>query len=453
MSAEIVRLPAPARETPKWWSKEGLDPVKDHHLRIYVPTGEIYVRMFFKALNIPELRKPTGYTTANKLKARQSRDELIEKHKAEHLAGTAAAPGKKKLRLIGSIIDEILEVEKPKKRPRTQENYDLYLGKIIRKEWGAKTLATIDHASVKNWIDKERRKGKRRTFMDYAKYMNKLCSYAHQAKYTPYLLYFPDPDAEYRKELLNKKIRGQKQGVDLLTDDEKEVLELKEARVLTSAETDKLWAVMDEATKDQFACALGCIMRKREALEAPWSEIDLRARTWTLPPERVKTGSKTGVGRTFRIPEWVAKRLERRFIENAGRSKFVFPGWSRDKKRVGVDKPVNDNKRAWATAKRRAGIKEPFKFHWIRHTALTWAILGDASLPEAERNAMKRDIEEVSKYAGVSVTTLRRVYLHADAAHTESVSTAISFSASFPPSLENLVNLDQRSAIKRKRKK
>jgi integrase len=462
MTAEILTF---KKIKKKVWSTEGLNPKLDHNLHVYVPTGMIYVKKRFGSLGIPDLeRTPTGFTIANKLKARAKRDEIIEKHKARHMGEDHSddGPKRKKVRLISSIIDELL-VERPKgNRERTLKNYDLYFRKI-REYWGNKTLSTITQKSFDKWIEIERRKTKcidpscedkknckifahqglaRRTFSDYAKYMNILYRYSHEKKYTPYILYFKDPDKILKNELLEKKRQEDADGQIRLTPEEKETLELQSARLLTRDEIKALWDVMGEEHRDQFACAFLCIMRKRETLEAPWSEIDLENGVWTLPPWRVKTGSKTGKGRSFRIAPEALERLRRRHKELNGKSKYVFPGWSR--KNLGIDKPVNDNKRAWNTAKCNAKILGKLRWHDIRHTALTFALLGDPSLPEKERNLMKRDPEEVSQYAGVSMNTIRRVYLRTQVTHTESVSTAIKLvdfgklvSPVFPQSGEN----------------
>lgn len=434
----------PAGSTSRW-TKEGLNPKQDQNLIVYKATGMIYCRKRFSRLGIPDLPlTSTGFTIDQKLKARVKRDELFEAHKRFHTGESPVNP-RAKVRLIGDIVDEIMR-DRPSElglRSGTVALYNVYFGKI-KAYWGRKSLGTINQASFNAWIEHDRgltpcrtpscpdrldckvpehHGSPRRSFADYAKYMNILCGYAHQKKYTHFQLAFQNPDTVQKSKILEKMRQGDNRGVDLLTPEEREVLELEKARLLTRDEINRLWAVFNEDMRDQFACAFGCMMRKRETLQAPWSEIDLTTGTWVLPAWRVKTGSKTGKGRSFRIAPWALERLRARHTRQAGLSRFVFPGWTK-RKGDKVDKPVGDNKRAWVAAKDRAGIKGDLRWHDIRHTALTFALLGDPSKTDAENRLSIRESKQVSEFAGVSETTIRRVYLRTQVEHTQSVSTA-----------------------------
>jgi integrase len=70
--------------------------------------------------------------------------------------------------------------------------------------------------------------------------------------------------------------------------------------------------------------------RSEEVIGAPWDEIDLQARLWTVPASRMKTGRRLKAGRDHRVPlsAPAAAILERmaRMREND----FVFPGTGRE---------------------------------------------------------------------------------------------------------------------------
>ena len=78
-------------------------------------------------------------------------------------------------------------------------------------------------------------------------------------------------------------------------------------------------------------------------------------------------------------------------------------------------KPASNNKKAWNLAKKRAGIKGRVRWHDIRHSSLSHLLL-----------IKKQNITKVSEYAGVSVRTLQRVYLHSTAEQTKEVGMALS---------------------------
>ncbi len=67
------------------------------------------------------------------------------------------------------------------------------------------------------------------------------------------------------------------------------------SRSLTDAEFLKLWRALEEEGDPALSCFAvlaftGC--RRREATQMRWTEVDLERGTWTLPPERRKTGRK-----------------------------------------------------------------------------------------------------------------------------------------------------------------
>lgn len=271
----------------------------------------------------------------------------------------------------------------------------------LRAELGHHSIDRITLDVWARWLKGFRTRKTRATFWDYAKHMNILIRYAYEQKWISHLITFPNPDPI--------KVTG---------------------TVLSPQNIRELWSVMGEDTKDQLVLAYENCMRLREVLYLTWDRVDLENGDITLRPEDVKTGSKTGRGRTFIASEHALERLRarRKKFENlsvlVGKpiQKFVFPSPT-------GKGPVDWNTTAWARAKRmvtegdpKRGIKpiNPAFPHWarwhdLRHSSLSHMLLDKKMNPLL-----------VSEFAGVSMQTIQRVYLHSTAEKTKSVSKAIS---------------------------
>ena len=225
------------------------------------------------------------------------------------------------------------------------------------------------------------KKRKRKTFNDYVKHMNLVLNYAYQHRYLKHPLALPTTDPV-------KGVTG---------------------RVYTDAELAALWEHMNETLRDQFVLSFECFMRLREVLFLTWDRIDLSTGKLTLRAADVKTGSKTGKGRSFFVSPNALMRLRARRVAQGEGSPYVFPS------RFDPSKPQAESKTAWIAAKRRAGIKGRARWHDIRHTSLTLALL-----------VKKLNPLEVSEFAGVNMRTIQKVYLHSTEEQTRSVSTALS---------------------------
>lgn len=398
----------------------------------------VYVIKTFKAERIPRLSKATDYTTKNMQKARRQAQELILAHRMEHLGHDGSVINRQKVRPIREIIERALDEHTSAQRFGTQDNHRYYFGRIGDR-FGDKDVDSWTVDDFNKWIlelrktpvKRRMRNGEiktyppRRTYSDFAKYANVLMNFARSNNLTKNLTEFPNPDKKIRKIIEQKKREEERSGRRIMSEDEREIFELQSSRVMTRREIDRMFEVLKGDTRDQFILAFTCIMRLREAIEAPWSEIDLDRGIWSLPPERVKTGSKTGEGRSFFLSPEALEMLRRRKAEIGNSSRFVFPGYSQDN--PDVDKPVNSNKRAWSTAKEKAGIKTRLRWHDIRHTALTFSILGDSDATPEQNKLITKDPFKVAKYAGVSLKTIEAVYLHTKAEQTKDVSSALTF--------------------------
>lgn len=339
-------------------------------------SDSLYVCKRFSGLRIPRLVKSLK---TNKIsKARALADQAIHQHLEQFGASEASLREKRDGKLFSEVANEILQFEKPKKRAKTQKNYDIYFGELIR-EWGQWGIDRITPDAFAVWLSDFRKRKKRKTFSDYAKYMNIGLHQAYKKKYITHFVKVENPDPASRA-----------------------------GRVYSEKEIESLWSVMGEETRDQFVLSYECFMRLREALFLTWDRIDFKSETIHLRAEDVKTGSKTGKGRTFKLSANALARLKRRYRSRAS-DVYVFPSPS------DYGRPIAQNKTAWANAKRKAGVTGRARWHDLRHTALTRALL------ERKANPIM-----VSEYAGVSMRTIQRVYLHSTADQTAEISKVLS---------------------------
>lgn len=343
-----------------------------------IDSGVIYGRKQFRRLGIPALFKSTGEITLGK--AKSAWDMLKQSHINKFLGvDDSSVIVRKRERTFGDCAKEVLKEYTPTQRLGTQENHKYYIGELV-KLFGEYDPNAISVKLFNEAIKRLKRKGKRKTFMDYAKHMNLVMHYAYNQKYCTHDISFSNPDA-----------KGEGAG-----------------RVYTDEEIKSLWKAMGDDQRDLFVLSYECIMRLREAMFLTWSRIDLDSGLITLRASDVKTGSKTGKGRQFQASKNALDRMRARFKRIGLVSPFVFPS------PTNKQKPMRQNKTAWASAKKNANIKGRARWHDLRHTALTKALL-----------VHKLNPIEVSEYAGVSVRTIQEIYLHSKAEQTRSVAGVI----------------------------
>lgn len=346
------------------------------YLYLNQENGFYYVRKSFKRLRLPDLFASTK--EKKKLKAQAIAEQMIADHQSSFIGGENTMAGARKGKRFSEIIDEILETVTPERRIGTQEMHKFYLGQL-RDEWGSYDVTRFSTSLWASWLTKYKQTKERKTFDDYVKHMNLVLRYAYREKYTTHLI-----------------VLG-------ATDKKKE----DTGRVFTAQEVSALWKHMGEETRDQFVLSYECMMRLREVLKLTWDRIDFEGQTITLRAEHVKTGSKTGKGRIFKISANAVSRLRSRYKARTS-DVWVFPSPTDPKH------PVNQNKTAWIRAKKLAGIRGRARWHDLRHTAISRALL------EAKVSPV-----HVSEYAGVSIRTIQRVYLHSTAELTAVVSSAV----------------------------
>jgi integrase len=273
---------------------------------------------------------------------------------------------------FSDLVDEILRDVAPLKRKSTTELYFIYLGEL-KIELGHVEIAKFGRKEYMAWMRGFKQRKDRKTFFDYTKYLNIAFRYAYQEKYIDHWIKFPQVDDESGPRW----------------------------RVLTPDEVSDLAYTMGEPLRTQFLISYECFMRLREMLHLTWDRIDFDERTILLRAQDVKTGKKQRRGRVVPMSPNVYAALKR--LKASSTSVFVFPSPS-------GRKPQNDNGKSWARALKDAGIKGRVRWHDIRHTALTHAVM-----------ILKLPLADLSKVAGVSIKTLERVYLHHDVDHVRDI--------------------------------
>lgn len=341
---------------------------KDRFLVLHAPTGMYYVRA--KKKGKKPLFKKTGFQQKSKAKTKA----LIML--AEWM-GTRPPEGQ--VILFGDFAETYLEhLEKTTLRPRTKEQARIYIRKLID-EIGSHDLAKINEGFFDEWLADYRARVTRQTFGDYAKYLGKVLRHAHRKLLIPRLPEFKNPDPPK-----------------------------KTGRAYTREEVKAMLEHSNETTELELRLCLQAFMRLREMLFLTWERVDLERGLIRLGADDVKTGSKTGEGREFYVNARILELLKKRHKKLSGRSPYVFPS------RGNPLKPVWSNKTAWRTVKRAAGIEGKARWHDLRHTALTWALIEEKANPLF-----------VSVYAGVSMRTIQRVYLKVKPEHTREIADTI----------------------------
>lgn len=388
MSAEIHKLPT--RDV-KRFKRAGENLLLNTHSGIY------YAKKSFDRYKIPPLFASTGFGEKEKQKARARVLELIKEHLDRYLGPNRdVATRRKNAVSVGQVMDEYLQSSDFRElRTRTQANKVDFIAEL-REHWGRyhieanfselwaawlpgfrtlkrqRRIAVTEKQNIKNPRLRE-------TFNDYAKTFNGVLTYARKKKYLNYFTPIP---------YLDKK-KGQT------------------GRVYTDEEITRLWHAMSANMQDQYLLCFESMMRKREAICLPKDRFDSKTGVITLRPEDVKTGSKTGRGRAFKVSEDLKARLLARINSNPD-SPYFFPSPKNPMK------PVNDNKKAWKGAVRRARLEGRCRWHDLRHSAITKALIDAGANPVM-----------VSQYAGVSIRTIENVYLHNEAEKTAAVANVV----------------------------
>lgn len=360
-------------------------------LRMYIPSRSIYAVKSFRYLGIPNLFHSFG--PISEREARRLLPGTIENWKAMHVGGKTKAV----IKTVGEVIPFFLKYETPKnRRERTIQNHhevmgeiDFYFGDMLLDDPDFEDsyfdrLQTVKADKARIAEERRRlRKGgiERKTFDYLAVFMNMLMNYAYRKKYCSHRVKIPFTD--------KKQVTG---------------------RAIDHATAKALYAEMSEEAKDIYMLAYMSCMRRNEGLRLTWDRFDLKTGLITLHPDNVKTGSRTKRGRSLFVRADVLERFRARYERQKHlNSPWVFPSPRNP------NKPQGSVKKAWSTAKRKAGISGKLRWHDLRHSGISYLI-----------NELKWPINDVSQFVGTSVRILQQVYLHTQPEHTRGVAQAIS---------------------------
>ncbi|MGV8838870.1 MAG: tyrosine-type recombinase/integrase [Bauldia sp.] len=138
--------------------------------------------------------------------------------------------------------------------------------------------------------------------------------------------------------------------------------------------------------------------RRSEVVYLRWSEVDLQRRVIALPPDRHKTGSKTGEKR-IPIAEVATQLIDRQSRAN----EFVFASLreSEPKPTLGVD-------RAWRLIRGDAGLAD-VRLHDLRHSFVSFGMAEGESLFLVGKVLGHTAMAMTEKYAHLGDDPVRRV--------------------------------------------
>lgn len=163
-------------------------------------------------------------------------------------------------------------------------------------------------------------------------------------------------------------------------------------RVYSVEEFWRLHAAANEKWKLIIDMAAVMGMRRKEISTLEWRDIDFDQELIILPSRKTKTRQ----GRVFPIEKQILLALAARKTDTP--SPWVFPNAATRLR------PMSATDRTWQRIQKRAKVFG--KFHWLRHSNMTWAAQAGHS------PAM------IGKSRGAGPRVVERVYLHANIADT-----------------------------------
>jgi integrase len=165
-------------------------------------------------------------------------------------------------------------------------------------------------------------------------------------------------------------------------------------RFLTPAEVLRLRAAVESSPNTQLKHIVAILLlsgcRKRELLDARWSEFDLDRRTWTVPMAKG--------GKARRIPLSTAAVQELRALPRWDGCPFVVPNPK-------TLRPYTSIFNAWDTARREAGLAD-VRIHDLRHSAASNMVNSGQSLYVVGQVLGHAQPRTTQRYAHLSQDTL-----------------------------------------------
>lgn len=299
--------------------------------------------------------------------ARILRDKLI----AEHM-GTKARFESKVL-LVDDKFPEFLELKKVKSAATYASMKNQWENHL--KEYFANMY--LDEVSESEWlryVAKKRKTHPARKFFNDRKYLSMFLGWLHRDGLIQKIPKLPNVDPE-----------------------------IAEGKVFSNDQILRLLVYASKDLKIQILCAVTMGMRIGEIMSLEWEQIDFEKKTIYLPAAKTKIRRE----RRFGISATCLSLLKARREQSDGGAVFPSP------RNRNVCQGRDGHKKAWATAKRYAGVPGEFRFHWLRHTFLTRAF------------KMSTNAALICEYAGLSLDEAQKTYLHFTVEDTRIVSTLV----------------------------
>jgi integrase len=129
-------------------------------------------------------------------------------------------------------------------------------------------------------------------------------------------------------------------------------------------------------------------MRRGEAANLKWSQVDLKQRRIVLPPQSHKTGKKTGKPRIIALPAAGQAIIARQPAGND--DDYVFAP-SRGSGAIGIS-------HAWVKVREEAQLPEGIGLHGLRHSVASHLAMGGAQAAEIMTAMGHRQLSTVQRY-------------------------------------------------------
>lgn len=346
-------------------------------------SGVFYVDIYRAGRKPPRLNRS--------LRERESKARAVARGEmiiAKWLGEDLKTGGKRRVLLI-ETIEELLDsmrakLASGKLRAGTVNNAELYLGRVLRDEFGDFYWDQWNDGMWSRFVAHFQKEYPTKTLYNHWKHMGLLVNHAHRCGLIekPWASENPDPVK-------------------------------KTGRVLSEAEKTALLHHAKPNLRDQLIMAMTMGMRLREILKLEWARVNFDDRTIHLREQDTKTKKARTMAMSPQVYAMLLNRRTGYYKRDRSKSeRYVFPS------RGDAKKPVHDNKSAWRTAKAHAKIKGKCRFHHLRHTFLT----------ECAKLVRQGEVSIVlvCAYAGLSIKTFERVYLHLNHEDTAPVAQLVS---------------------------
>lgn len=158
-------------------------------------------------------------------------------------------------------------------------------------------------------------------------------------------------------------------------------------RYLTEAEMAKLLGQCEDLMRDVVLTAILTGLRKQSILRLHADQIDFEQSCIHITGEDLKNGKSISVPIPPNLSDILREKVK------ASRSGYVFENPE-------TGKPFTDMKRAWRKAVKAAGLKD-LRFHDLRHTFATYALLNSRDLRTVQELLGHKDMRMTQRYTHV----------------------------------------------------